>query len=136
MNINHYHPKERFTSRVENYVKYRPNYPQDVVNVLKNSYSLTKDCVITDIGSGTGIFSKLLLQNGFTVLGIEPNSEMRNYAENDLLHYKKYKSIKGSAENTTLNNHIVDAITVTQAFHWFKVDSAMLEFYRILKKMG
>lgn len=136
MNIKDYQPKERFTNRVENYVKYRPNYPQDIVNVLKNSYSLTKDSVIADIGSGTGIFTKLLLQNDFTVFGIEPNSEMRRYAENDLVQYKKYKSIKGSAEHTTLNNDIVDAITVAQAFHWFNVDSAILEFQRILKTNG
>ena len=68
---------ERFSTRVDNYVKFRPDYPLGVTDILKNACGLTSSAVIADVGSGTGIFSKKLLAQGFTVIGVEPNREMR-----------------------------------------------------------
>jgi ubiquinone/menaquinone biosynthesis C-methylase UbiE len=91
---------------------------------------------VADLGSGTGIFAELLLQNGNTVFGIEPNDDMRTIAETNLHSYRKFKSIKGSAESTTLPSVSVDFITAAQSFHWFDQTSARTEFRRILRKPG
>jgi ubiquinone/menaquinone biosynthesis C-methylase UbiE len=138
MNKNNFYmdPKERFSSRVENYIKYRPVYPSDIIEFLTNKMILSKDSIIADIGSGTGILSQLFLENGNIVYGIEPNSEMRDAAENILKNYKKFISIDGSAENARLKNNSVDLITAGQAFHWFDVIKAKKEFTRILKSSG
>ncbi len=50
-------PLERFTSRVGNYVKYRPGYPRQIVDLLRSECLLSDESVIADIGSGTGILS-------------------------------------------------------------------------------
>ncbi|MBY9021191.1 MAG: class I SAM-dependent methyltransferase [Candidatus Lokiarchaeota archaeon] len=126
-------PKKRFSSRVENYIKFRPSYPLKIIEFLKEKKILTKDSVVADIGSGTGILSKIFLDNGNQVYGIEPNKDMREAAEKILLGYPNFTSLEGSAESTGLEDNIIDLITAGQAFHWFDVDEAKREFKRVLK---
>lgn len=127
---------ERFTTRVETYVKYRPGYPAEVLELLKSECGLTSDAVVADVGSGTGIFSELLLRNGNHVFGVEPNEAMRAAGEQLLQGYPKFTTIEGSAEGTTLPPSSVDLITACQAFHWFDGARARAEFVRILKPEG
>lgn len=131
-----YAPKQRFSHTVENYVKYRPHYPKKVLDILKEQCGLNKQSVIADIGSGTGIFSKLLLEDGNSVLGVEPNSEMRQAAEHYLSAYDTFTSVNASAEHTTLDDHSIDIITAAQAFHWFDQNKVKQEFSRLLKPNG
>ncbi|MFX0166111.1 MAG: class I SAM-dependent methyltransferase [Candidatus Hodarchaeota archaeon] len=129
-------PKKRFSSRVENYIKYRPDYPPIIIEFLIKNNILSNKSIIADIGSGTGILSKYFLNNGNKVYGIEPNNDMRNAAENLLKNYPDFISIDGSAEKTGLKNGSIDLITAGQAFHWFNVKQAKKEFKRILKPNG
>lgn len=129
-------PTQRFSSTVEYYVKYRPHYPKAVVTLLEQHCGLNSKTVIADVGSGTGIFSKLLLEHDYSVIGVEPNAEMRAAAENYLADYKHFTSVDGSAENTTLADASVDVITAAQAFHWFDLVPVKKEFERILKANG
>ena len=129
-------PKKRFSSRVENYIKYRPSYPLKIINFLKEERILAKDTVIADIGSGTGILTKLFLDNGNQVYGIEPNKDMRDAAEKNLQEYTNFSSLEGSAESTGLKEDCINLIIAGQAFHWFDVRGAKREFKRILKPNG
>jgi ubiquinone/menaquinone biosynthesis C-methylase UbiE len=129
-------PTERFSSRVENYIKYRPTYPRSIINLLTSDCNLTKDSVIADVGSGTGILSQLFLQNGNRVFGIEPNIEMRNAGDRLLNHFRRFTSVAGTAEATTLDDHSVHMFAAGQAFHWFDREKARAEFARILKPNG
>ncbi len=70
-------PTKRFSDRVENYVRFRPSYPPEVIGVLESECGLSMNSRVADIGSGTGILSKLLLDRGYAVVGVEPNREMR-----------------------------------------------------------
>jgi SAM-dependent methyltransferase len=127
---------QRFSSRVENYVRYRPGYPPEVLELLKNECGLTPDSTIADIASGTGIFTRMLAENGNRVFGVEPNDEMRRAGERLLESYSGFTSIAGTAEATTLQDHIVDIVTAAQAAHWFDREKARREFVRILKPGG
>jgi SAM-dependent methyltransferase len=127
---------ERFSDRVENYVKYRPTYPVAVLNKLTELDVLNEHSVIADIGSGTGISSWLYLENNFEVFGVEPNDEMRKAAEAYLCAYKRFHSVKGTAEQTTLRDQSVNFILAGQAFHWFDVEKSKTEFKRILQPEG
>ncbi|MDQ2855509.1 MAG: class I SAM-dependent methyltransferase, partial [Acidobacteriota bacterium] len=129
-------PIKRFSSRVDNYVKYRPGYPREVISLLSAECGLTPAATVADVGSGTGILSELLLRNGNRVFGVEPNREMREAAERLLKDCSGFNSIEGTAEGTTLADHSIDLITASQAFHWFDQVKARLEFLRILKKGG
>ncbi len=129
-------PKKRFSSRVDRYIKYRPGYPQNIIEFLKEEGILSYNSVIADIGSGTGILSELFLKQGNMLYGIEPNIDMRTAAEKLLNKYSQFISIDGSAESTTLKQTSIDIITAGQAFHWFDLEKARLEFLRILKPKG
>jgi len=126
----------RFSDRVENYVKYRPHYPKEIISYLEEHIGFSPEKIIADIGSGTGISTELFLQNGNKVYGIEPNKEMREAAEKYLEQYKYFISVNGTAEETLLENNSMDLLVAGQAFHWFDVEKAKTEFKRVLKDTG
>ena len=129
-------PNLRFSTRVGNYIKYRPGYPSTIINILQKDCQLCKSSIIADVGSGTGLLAQLFLKNSNVVFGIEPNKEMREAAKRFLRQYNTFKSISGSAEDTTLPAHSVDFVTAGHAFHWFDPHLARTEWLRILKPRG
>ncbi|AFH63644.1 class I SAM-dependent methyltransferase [Paenibacillus caseinilyticus] len=128
--------KERFTGRVDYYVKYRPDYPSEALDYLFDSVGLHPEAEIADIGAGTGKFSKLLLERGCRVTAVEPNRAMLSAAEDSLGAYTSFRTAAASAEETGLPGASVDFIVCAQAFHWFDRMRAQAEFRRILKPGG
>ncbi len=129
-------PTERFSTRVENYVKYRPGYPPAVLDLLRAECGLTPAAIVADIGSGTGLLTQLFLEHGNRVYGVEPNREMREAGERLLAAYPNFVSVDGAAEATTLPDACADLVTAAQAFHWFDRVKARAEFGRILRPGG
>ena len=127
---------KRFSNRVENYIKYRPGYPPEVLYLFHNKMFLQTSSVIADIGSGTGISSKIFLEHGNEVFGVEPNEAMREASKIFLQNFSTFHAIDGTAENTSLNNRSVDFVIAAQAFHWFDKDKTREEFRRILRPNG
>ena len=128
--------RERFTDRVENYTRFRPGYPDDLVTALFADPADGATAVIADIGSGSGIFTRKLLERGARVYAVEPNAAMRIAAERDLREYDNFVSIDGDAGDTGLGENSVDLITAAQAFHWFNNLETLAEFQRILRPGG
>src|ERR1700729_1216335 len=128
--------KQRFSSRVADYVRFRPGYPREALTLLQKECGLSSGQVIADVGSGTGFLSELFLKNGNRVYGIEPNKEMREAGEEYLAAYDSFGSIDASAEATTLEDATIDFVTAGQAFHWFDAPAARREFSRSLKPEG
>lgn len=129
-------PTRRFSSRVENYLKYRPTYPPAIIPLLETECGLNPESVIADLGSGTGLLTELFLKNGNPVFGVEPNLEMRVAGEKELAMYPRFSSVNGAAEATTLADHSVDFVVAGQAFHWFSRQAARAEFLRISQPGG
>lgn len=128
--------KKRFSKRADHYAKYRPRYPDAILQYLERELSFSRASIVADVGSGTGILSEMFLKNGNTVFGIEPNEDMRRMGEANLLMYPNFRSINGSAESTTLAKDSVDFVTAAQSFHWFDAPRAKIEFRRILRDGG
>jgi SAM-dependent methyltransferase len=129
-------PTERFSTRVADYVRFRPHYPGAVIDVLVEEVGLTPAWIVADIGSGTGLSAQLFLDNGNTVMAVEPNPDMRAAAESLLDRWPTFQSREGTAEATLLPSASVDLVVAAQAFHWFRVDEARRELRRILKPEG
>jgi len=126
----------RFSDRVQNYVRHRPGYPSAVLEVLRAETGLAPGQVIADVGSGTGISARLFLDAGNTVLAVEPNAAMREAAEARLGGDPGFRSVPGTAEETTLPDASVDYVVAAQAFHWFDPPRARNEWLRILRPGG
>lgn len=125
-------PLSRFSDKAENYTKYRPLYPDTVIDKVLENLNFTNKLTVADIGAGTGIAARQLAARGLNVIAIEPNSEMREAAISSLgIEWKN-----GTAEKTNLADTSVDLITCFQAFHWFQPEPTLLEFRRILKPKG
>jgi ubiquinone/menaquinone biosynthesis C-methylase UbiE len=132
MRLHEMNPLDRFSDRVEDYVKYRPSYPREAIASIISSLE-TADPVVADIGAGTGISSRLLAQlYRLRVIAIEPNAEMRQAAgTHPLIEFRD-----GTAEDTNLADNEVNLITCFQSFHWFNPGLTLPEFHRILKRDG
>jgi SAM-dependent methyltransferase len=129
-------PTNRFSSRAANYRLARPTYPQEIVSILEEECGLTRESRIADVGPGTGIFTRLLVENGDPVFAVEPNPEMRRAGEEYLSAYVNFVSVAGSAEDTTLADNEFDLVTIANAAHWFERETSLREFRRILKRDG
>ena len=125
-------PLNRFTDRVEDYVKYRPSYPTAAIDKILESFTLP--ITVADIGAGTGIASRLLAARNVKVIAVEPNVEMRNAGIRDNISSVEWQD--GTAEQTNLPEASVDLVTSFQAFHWFTPEPTLAEFRRILKPQG
>src|SRR5690349_9845305 len=129
-------PTTRFSNRVEAYERYRPSYPPEVLALAERECGLTASSRIADIGSGTGQLAALLLRSGCELFAVEPNEEMRQAGMRVLGGSPRYHSLEGRAEDTGLPAASIDVVTAGQAFHWFDVEWARVEFRRILKPGG
>lgn len=129
-------PTRRFSNRVEDYVRYRPDYPPEVVTYIEDRAALQRSAVIADIGSGTGKSCLPFLERGYSVIGVEPNAEMRAAGDVVLASHSRFRSVDGRAEATGLDAGSVDLILVGQAFHWFDPPAARKEFSRVLRSPG
>lgn len=126
-------PTERFTSRAALYHRYRPSYPPDVMELLREECGLNHESVVADIGSGTGKLSELFLEFGSTVYAVEPNAAMREAAISNYGANPRFISVEGAAENTSLPSRSVDLAAAGHSFHWFEAAEAKREFGRILR---
>lgn len=126
-------PTERFSSRAEDYARYRPGYPPPAIDLLRARCGLAPQAQVADVGSGTGLLTHSLLASGAQVFAVEPNDSMRLAAEKQLAGEAGFHSVKGSAESTTLPSLSIDLWVAGQAFHWFDVAAARREALRIAR---
>lgn len=129
-------PRQRFSTRVDNYIRYRPGYPAELLQPLTETCGLAPGAHVADVGSGPGNLARVFLDYGCQVTGVEPNDEMRAAGERLLWDHPRFRSQAGSAESTGLPAASVDFITAGQAFHWFDLAKTRPEFARILKPGG
>lgn len=126
-------PTERFSDRVSAYAKFRPGYPPEALQALRDTFHLAPAAVVADLGAGTGIFSAALLDAGFEVIAVEPNAAMRDEAARSLDGRPRFTLGSGTAESTGLPDAAVDLVTAAQAFHWFDPARARAEIVRITR---
>ena len=126
-------PTRRFSDRVADYVRYRPGYPDEIVDTLERETGLSPGAVVADFGSGTGLSSELFLRRGYEVYAVEPNAEMRAAAEDRLGSRAGFNSVEGTAECSTLPDAWAELAVAGQAFHWFDCEGARREIARVLR---
>lgn len=131
-------PTERFSGLAEIYAKCRPDYPPAALDFVQNHCGLDATTLLVDVGSGTGISSRLFAVRGIPVIGIDPNADMRAKALGQSvpadLPQPRYQD--GTAEATGLPDGCAAAVLAAQAFHWFKPAPTLAEFQRILRPDG
>jgi SAM-dependent methyltransferase len=125
-----------FNGKASIYSKYRPGYPMELLKILAEETGFNSQWTVADIGSGTGILSRLFLENGNMVYCVEPNNDMLSESVNFNSGFPNCIIMKGSAESTGLDKDSVDIAVAGQSFHWFDPVAAKVELTRILKSGG
>lgn len=126
----------RFSDRVANYVRYRPDYPVSLLDALTERGVLRPDATWADVGAGTGIWTRQLAGRVAAVWLVEPNREMRAAGEAGLADLANVNVRDGKAEATGLPAGSCDGITAAQAFHWFDRGAFREECRRVLRPGG
>jgi hypothetical protein len=75
----------------------------------------------------------MFLEWDSTVIGVEPNDDMRAIAERDFASNGRFRGVKRTAEATGLADASVDLVIAAQAFHWFDRPACAREWKRILR---
>ena len=125
--------RQRFSATVDAYDRFRPGYPDEVVDWLVALAGLTAGARVVDLGCGTGISSRLFAARGFDVVGVEPNDSMRERAE---AKGGGVRYVRGEAVATGQPDASARLVIAAQAFHWFDAPLTMRELARILVPGG
>jgi len=125
---------ERFSGYAELYNTSRPTPPKIITDIAVK-YLGREPEIVVDLGSGTGISALIWQDLAKTIIGIEPNDDMRSEAEKNIAT-ENIAFRKGVSNDTALSANYADIVAVSQAFHWFDIDSTLAEVYRILKDGG
>ena len=117
-----------FARAPADYERGRPDYPAEAIAWLAQALALGPGRRVLDLAAGTGKLTRALAATGAEVVAVEPVDEMRAFIEAEAL--------AGTAEAIPLPAAAVDAVTVGQAFHWFRGDEALAEIHRVLRPHG
>jgi SAM-dependent methyltransferase len=127
---------QRFSTKADYYARYRPDFAPEAITAIFELTALSPDAVIADVGSGTGILTRHFIERGTRVYAVEPNDEMRAYAEATLGSYPGFFSVKARAEDTGFPDCSIDLLVAGRAFHWFDPLPTRKEFLRIMEPHG
>lgn len=122
-----YRPLERFTRAVEDYQRYRPDYPPALGRLI-DGLRLPDRARVVDLGAGTGIATRRLQRANWNVLGLEPNRAMAQAGSAGGGSFAQ-----GRAEQLPLGDQTVDLFTGGQCWHWFEMGSALAELERVAR---
>lgn len=125
----------RFDGLADLYARARPDYPRAALEHVRARTGIAAGEIAADIGSGTGISTRLLAGMGWRVIGIEPNAEMRARAE-EVAATGSVEYRAGTGEATGLEDGGVALVVCAQSFHWLEPEAALREFHRILRPDG
>jgi ubiquinone/menaquinone biosynthesis C-methylase UbiE len=122
-----------FEAVAEQYERARPTYADDALRWLAGRIGIAPGRRVLDLAAGTGKLTRQLVALGASVVAVEPGDAMRTLLERVV---PEAESIAGSAEAIPLADASVDAITVGQAYHWFRPEEALAEMHRVLRPGG
>lgn len=125
-------PTVRFTSRADDYARYRPGYPDAAFDAILDGLGPPKGVRAADVGAGTGISARALADRGVRVVAIEPNAAMRAKAR----PHPRVGWREGTGERIPLDAACVDLVLCAQSFHWMDAPAALAEFRRVLRPGG
>jgi ubiquinone/menaquinone biosynthesis C-methylase UbiE len=108
----------------------RPTYHPDLARRVVDRYG---GGVVVELGAGTGIFTRQIVDLGASVIAIEPVVSMRSA----LVEAVPEADVRlGAAEDIPLGDHSADTIVASQSFHWFNYRDALDEIHRVIKPGG
>jgi SAM-dependent methyltransferase len=113
----------------------RPSPPAALVDLLCLEAQVERPALVVDLGSGTGLSTRVWADRADEVVGVEASSEMRERAER-ATEAENVRFVQAYAQATGLPDGAADLVTCSQAFHWMEPKPTLAEAARILRPGG
>ena len=126
----------RFDAVAELYDRYRPGYPEEVIEQIIADSGLSKGGKILEIGCGTGIATQLFAQRGYSILGIEQGANLAALAREKLRRHPRVSIIVSTFEKWPPIGKAFDLVFSAQAFHWIDKKIGYAKTAYVLKDSG
>ena len=123
----------RFSGFADLYDANRPS-PPATLGPLLTAYANVPQPAVVDLGAGTGLSSRWASAWAASVVGIEPNDEMRAVAQARPTPGVEYRT--GRWDRSGLEDASADVVLVVQAMHWMEPEPTLAEVGRILRPGG
>ncbi|MBI4445325.1 MAG: methyltransferase domain-containing protein [Acidobacteria bacterium] len=122
-----------YTSSADCYERARPEYPAALLDYLTDTFLLSGEQRVLELGAGTGKFTRLLLRSNSKIVVLEPVPPMQKQFR---LVLPSTPLLSGIAERLPIKSQSIDLVCSAQSFHWFQVTNAAEEIHRVLKPHG
>jgi SAM-dependent methyltransferase len=117
------------------YDEYRPSPPAALLDALCLVAQVERPGLVVDLGSGTGLSTRVWADRADEVVGVEASAEMRARAE-QASTAQNVRYVHAFAQKTGLPDGAVDIVTCSQSFHWMEPEPTLAEVARILRPGG
>ena len=124
---------DRFSGFADLYDAHRPSPPAELGDLLKSYVNVPHPDVV-DLGSGTGLSTRWAADWARSVVGVEPNADMRTQAES--IGGTNMCYAHGLSHATGLPDSSADIVVAVQAMHWMEPTSTLVEVRRLLRPGG
>jgi SAM-dependent methyltransferase len=114
------------------YERARPDYPPEVLTVLREELGVGAGSAVVELGAGTGKFSRMLAPAVGLLVATEPVAAMRA----ELARVVDTPVVASTAEEMPLRDGCADAAVAATAFHWFRGRDTLAEAHRVLRPGG
>ena len=117
------------------YDAHRPEPPPVLLDILCVLAQAQRPHLVVDLGSGTGLSTRVWADRAAVVVGVEANAQMRAHAEKqttaaNIRYEQRYSSRTGIRDDSA------DIVTCAQSLHWMEPESTFAEVARILRPGG
>jgi SAM-dependent methyltransferase len=127
---------ERFSGFADYYARFRPTPPLAITDILIQLARVTRPHLVVDLGSGTGLSTRIWADRADQVIGIEPSDDMRQQAAKQSAHLSNVRYQHGLSTATGLPDNGADIVTASQSLHWMEPTGTFAEVVRILRPGG
>ena len=118
-----------FESVADEYDRARPSYPDGIYNALGDLNGIR----VLDVGAGTGIATRQLLDRGADVIAIDPGRNVLTRAAGRTVGLP---AVVADGAVLPIRDKTVDLVCFAQAWHWLDPTTRCSETHRVLRDNG
>ena len=122
-----------FDALVDAYDAGRPTYPNELYDAIERLAHPLRQAAVIEIGAGTGIATRALLQRGARVFAVDIGEQMLRRLRT---RTPGQPAVLGTANALPFADASADLVCAAQAWHWVDVDRAGPEVRRVLRPGG
>jgi SAM-dependent methyltransferase len=128
--------KNWYSQVAEAYNKFRPRYPQEIINGAVEVAQLDSNAQILELGCGPGNATLAFAQLGFAMICLEPSLAACNLARQNCEIYSQVEILQTTFEEWELEPGKFDAVLAATSFHWINPEFGNLKIAEALRNDG